>query len=1472
VEAAVTLSIFRVEETLIFSLVCPSDLSLTSGSMSGVYMPLSVGGETKLDTTLREQLNHALSAAVEQLQRGYGSGVRPVPGSEGYLTATLNSLGQFLFSYLLPRGLQDTLRRLPQEMPILIQTNESLLPWELLHDGQEYLALSHPVGRLLWSLQPISADQLPSDNRSFLFISNPTEDLDSADLESERLWDLFDPEFASGVTPCFMGRAHATKWKVLQALGARHELIHYSGHAKAGALVVADGELTVDSIRKALKGRPFVFLNGCWSVKEQTDQFDSRLGADASLASAFITAGAIGFVGTLWPVFDHSSGHFAEQFYAHVRQGMSVGEALRQTRRKIREAQPDDPIWASFVLYGDPRVNLMTFEPQETRSITVLVAHIEGFAPRSESQYEQALEMLEKAKGLLKQIAERYGGLVETPFSDTLKVYFGLPKAHGDDAEHACIAALDMIRALSAPPPLNPPQYWRGDQEGTAEVKLGLRVGISSGRVITLGSKHTSGVVSGTARRLAAFAEPGQIWVDQATSRLARSRLTFSALGPPSVRGALWANSAARKRAVGEVGEGESCYRVVGPRRVATTRGALFGRHKELAQLRQWWHEVATSGQGRLVGIMGTPGVGKTRLVEAFREEITGDHQWIGTLCHSYNKSQSVGLLAQVIRALADLKPDDSPRKRGADLTQRDKLSELVRGAIRTSSQKHLTEGVANLSRVIGLDYSWPELDNLPAKLRQKKLVRLIGALLMSRQTPLVLVLEDIQWADEGSLLVLNQLVNAIGRMRVLLLAIYRPDWSHNWGNSMHYRHLPLDDLTRNAGRSLVTHLLGEEHLEENVSNLILSQTGGHPFFIEEYVWLLQENGSLLRSGDGWTISAQPTRPSSVERVIQARLDRLPAESRQVIQTAAVIGEKFDDELLHTVLEKYNRLTGHRAGSLGEGLPLLMMRSLIYEEGGWPYSFYSFSHGLVHDIVYKLLPERFRRTVHRHVAQALGQLYDGEEEEILYRLAHHYYHGHDRVRAIPYLLQAAKRDTNQWANQTALEWYGRAQELIQTLRSKPKPLDSSGITAEQAIVPKSQMIEWQVEALEGQADVQKTIGQAEEAIKGYAQALELMATDASVTRRADLYHKLATAHHDKGQFDAAQDALNKGLEVLDGLECLSAGRLHIWKGMLYYRQGPLSAGLASCAQAMAIIEKTESIRDLAQAHNMQGLLYRNLGESKQAVKAYQQSLALYEQAEDLRGQERARANMGGAYNDLGKWEAAQRCFEKSRALSQRTGDVRRQAAVINSLGEIYRRQGKLEEAILAYEQARQILEELGILEFVGIALMNQGATYLKKGSESKARACLSEALSLFQRLNANVHLPEVLRYLAELELLSGNLTEALRLAQNALNLVSQQEHKLEEGQAKRVLGQIYRELGQLSEANTQLEESLTMLEERNNPYEIGLTLVELARLRTKESDGQQTAAYCKRAIAIFSELGAALDLKRAQEIRSLLEQ
>jgi predicted ATPase len=855
-----------------------------------------------------------------------------------------------------------------------------------------------------------------------------------------------------------------------------------------------------------------------------------------------------------------------------------------------------------------------------------------------------------------------------------------------------------------------------------------------------------------------------------------------------------------------------------------------------------------------------------------------------------------------MIRGLADMAPDDDVA------ACRSKLEKLASGVVwdtgrRTEApprslqpaqdearrEEQLNEGLALLGQAVGLHFPALAVDTLEPELRQKKLAGVVQAVLahQAAQQPIVLALEDLQWADEASLKVLDHVAGAVGTMHVLMLVIYRSDWTHAWPRRARYRPLPLDELGENARRALLANLLGAESLSEGLAQTILSRTGGNPFFIEEVVKSLQDSGVLslskggllIRSDDTWMPAADLTRvplPDRVENAILTRLDQLAEPSREVLQRASIIGQEFEYRVLERVQDEAAR------EQLDQNLGDLTQRQLIFELGGWwPDVNYAFSHGLIHQTIYTHLLERFRRTMHRLVAQVLRRLY--AEEEIVERLAHHYAHSDDRVNAIRYCLRAARRAADAWANRTALSWYDRALTKIHSFDETP-PTEAE----QQQGATQTQILQWHVEALEGQAGVQSAIGHNDQAIASYTEALKLTADSEAfpATHRAGLYRQMAIAHQNKGAFDAAQQALDRGLNALGGLEAtsttlstsLEAGRLHVWTGLIHYRHGRLNEGLASCERGIAIIEQTENIQDLAQAYNLQGLILHELGRSEEAMAAHERSIALYDEVQYLPGKERACSLLGCVYQDLGRWDEALRYFQAAAELSDRTGEEWRRAGAAINLGEIYRRQGELDQAIAAYERAQEISETFGLGELVGLALMNLGAAYLKRDQIVEARGHLEEGLDTFQRIGADRHLPEVLRYLAELHVLRGQPDEALGPAQEALDRATALEHQMEMGHAYRVLGQVHRASGRPEPADDHLGQSLAIFEGQNSPYEAGLTLVELALLRQAHADAaedgealrEQAIAYCDRAIAIFEELGARLDLRQAQEVRTSL--
>lgn len=1462
-EPAAILSVFGAQDKYLFQLVAPRESLILP--RQNISPPSGIVGSTPLDAGSRSQLRMAMDAATGVLRTLYRDPGPPGQSWDSAVFESLERLGRLLFSLLLPPGLQDALRRLPDDLPLLLATDDNEMPWELLNDGTQVLALKRPVGRQF--LSTTLARQNPISDRtrrSVLFITNPTDDLPQADREAEWLMEAFDTS-AEIIDARFLCRAQASRLEVLEAFASsQYDVIHYSGHARPGALILADGELTAQEIQKTLRGQPFIFLNACQSAKEgaasvATSDALPYVGLSArNLASAFLLGGAIGFIGTLWPVFEGSSREFAEWFYTLILHCVPVGEALRRARERMRQERPGDPLWASFVLYGDPTIRLAGLERREIRLATVLVARLLGLSQLYEAlDLETAAEIEDQVLAQLRRTAQRYGGEPRGPLTDILGVRFGIPQAQEDDAVRAIHTAVDMVGSVQA---LN------RRLTGRIPGPLGLQVGIGSGHVLGRQIRtpegweyQIAGHVVDLASGLANHAQERHVLVDEATRRKTAEAFAFELLEP--------------RLTLAEGGRPIAIYRVLGVQEEpAPTK--IVGREGDITQLHSWWRQ-AKSKQGRLVNIVGMAGVGKTRLIQAFKEGLVGEaHQWITATCHSYDQTTSYAMLASVIRDLAGIVSDDD------EMAALGKLEGLVQGTFRGTepyTEEQLNEALALLGHVVGLRYPIPSVDSLEARLRQRLLGRLVQAVFahLAGQQPMVVALEDLQWVDEASLVVFDQIIGALAQMRVLLIAVHRPDWVHEWARWDHYRHLHLGELGEEKRYVLLADLLGVGAPSEELARVILSRTGGNPLYIEEVVKSLRESGLLARSQNVWVLGenlADVPLPEKVENVILARIARLDVVGRTVLKTASVIGQRFEHQLLAGVWDETSR------DNLDHVLSDLTRRALICTTGGWyPDLEYAFCHGLIHQATYTHLLERFRRTVHRRVAQELRRLHLGDEEGLLDRLAHHYYHSDDRVNALKYCLRAARHASEAWANETALNWYDRALEKIQSFEQLP-PDDSE---QEQGATFTS-VLQCHVEALQGKGQIKSAMGHNDEAIACYSQALELATGSDTfpVTRQVDLYLKQAIAHHDKGELDVAQRLIDKALRMLGESKCLEAGRLHIWTGLIHYRHGLLSEGLISCKKAIGIIESNGSVRDLAQAHNLLGLIYRNMDRSDEAIAAHERSITLYQEDDYVPGLERAYSNLGCVYSDLSKWDKALQYFEQAMQLTDRTGEEWRRAAAAINLGEIYRKQGDLDRAISTYTQARETGEAFGFEEVVGMAVMNLGVSHLKKDAVLEAKTYLDNALEIFKSMETDVYLPEVLSYLAELRLIEEQPDEALELALEALSRASRLGRRIEEGRARRVLGQVYRALGQLPQADTQLTDSLVILEAQKNLYEVGLTLVEQALVRRDQvranEEGtvlrKQVIGPCDRAIGIFRDLGASLDLELAEEVRTSLRQ
>jgi len=290
---------------------------------------------------------------------------------------------------------------------------------------------------------------------------------------------------------------------------------------------------------------------------------------------------------------------------------------------------------------------------------------------------------------------------------------------------------------------------------------------------------------------------------------------------------------------------------------------------------------------------------------------------------------------------------------------------------------------------------------------------------------------------------------------------------------------------------------------------------------------------------------------------------------------------------------------------------------------------------------------------------------------------------------------------------------------------------------------------------------------------------------------------------------------------------------------------------------------------LAQAYNLRGILYRQLGRFDDAIASYGRSLSVYDQVDHRAGQTRAHNNRGVLLQDMGRWPEALVDFDASLEYSEETGEAWWQAAALLNKGEIYRRQGHLHAANKVLEKAYEIGDEHNLGEIVGLTLMNLGAVYLREGNLDKAEVKIAEAGRQFEDIQARGHIVEIQRWETELTMKREQWPEAMVMAEQGLKAAQKTGRTLEIAHAYRRLGTIYRHLKRCEEAKYVLDESLQRTEQMNAPYEKGLALFELARLKAGHSDHfHEVLVLCDEVIALWLRLGAEIDLVEAQALRS----
>jgi adenylate cyclase len=995
----------------------------------------------------------------------------------------------------------------------------------------------------------------------------------------------------------------------------------------------------------------------------------------------------------------------------------------------------------------------------DRRAATVLFADLSGFTTISERLDAEDVRRLQTDLfAALRGVIDRFDGYPEKFIGDAVVAVFGAPVAHEDDPQRALRAALEMhacAAELSA--------RWR-DQLGAP---LTLHIGINTGRVVAgrLGTAAdaayaVTGDAVNTAARLQSAADAGQTLVSYATHQLTEREFSFEAAGMLALKGKA---------------EPLQVYRLldVHDARPTDLRGLaaqglearLVGRDVELAQMLSAALSVADGG-AQVVSLVAQAGAGKSRLVDAVLERLRGaagfEQATVRRVVSSSVGPRPYGLTAGLFVEGYGIGPADSLE------SARAKVEQGMRAIGAGSAEIELVVPVVGY--ILGLQSVERSSEIEPERLK-RQIAMTLRTVLERRLAngPLVLVLEDLQWADAASIEAIPMLADWLCERPLLVLLTGRPPFDPttlDCGRVAH-RVQRLEPLADSAIESLLGAFFGAESpFEPGLQERIVRQAGGNPLYLEEVVRGLISNGVLTRGADGrWRCDAAAGTievPSSIEALLLSRMDRLPPAARRTLQSAAILGPVFESSLLGAVDEA--AADPALLALLCDAELLVPVTAMAAPAVPHPAPRYRFASTMAHDVAYQNLLLRRRTELHQRAGTVLEHLHGTQPVRLedLEALGHHFTRGEDRERGARYLVSAGDWARGIYANEDALRYYGRALAI----------LESAGARDERVLAA----------IREHMGDLLGPIGRRDEARANFDTVLAWTRTGGHTLWEARMQRKLAGVHWDAGERNRAFACLREGLRLLGGDSeavaidvdtGLELAHLCQEMGRLSFRTGDNQEAVAWTGRALQQAERAAGLGQedadrsrtaaaaISHAHNTLGAALARLDRPAEAMRHMERGVAVAEAAGLLQAACRSYANLGVLYATLDPGRAVQTCrlgLETAQkigdlgfqsrlyanlavaycALTQRCDDdglraaqsaidLDRQLGQIDHLavplivlGQIHQCHGEFEKALRYYEEARGFAEEMGEPQLLFPCYEGLATVYLDQGDDARA--------------------------------------------------------------------------------------------------------------------------------------------------------
>jgi class 3 adenylate cyclase/tetratricopeptide (TPR) repeat protein len=1108
--------------------------------------------------------------------------------------------------------------------------------------------------------------------------------------------------------------------------------------------------------------------------------------------------------------------------------------------------------------------------PEERRLATVLFADLSGYTAAAERMDPEAVKALvDRTLRVLGEEIERFGGSIDKFIGDNVMGVFGAPLAHEDDPERAVRASLAMQDAMEDANRQSREKY---------DVGFSLRVGINSGEVMAgaVGDRYTvMGDSVNVAARLQAAGRPDTVTVGESTYRATREAIAYERLEPLNLKGKEEAVPA--WEATGVLTE---------PRRAPSrAQTPLIGREEEAELLMSLAERIERESRPHLVTVLGQAGVGKSRLLRELMTNLAEADE-PPTIrrgqCPPYGAGIAYWALAEVLNDEFEIRDTDAPDAAWEKL--RSGVSDLM---TELGDETAGERNAALLAIPLGLEppEELQQSEPDPQRMREALFSAARATVeAIAQRRPLVLAIDDIHWADEGMLDLIDHLTRFV-RAPLLLVCLTRdellerrPGWG---GGRRNATTISLEPLTESETRELVAALMpSSENGSGDVVPQVAERSGGNPLFAEEMVNRLLEEE---------TVEAQAL-PSTVQSLLAARLDSLDPLERRLLQSASVVGQTFWEGALVATASEEGLDLGKTLSNLEEK-DLLAPSSASRLAGEREYAF---KHVLIRDVAYSMLPKSVRCRKHVEVAEFIRERAGERSDGVIGLIAEHFARaaalgseaGLDRdalaelqIQALESLEAAGDAAAALYSNAEAFDRYTSALEISESL--EPGAIARIG---------------------EKQGDVALRMGRVDAAVGVWERCLDYHRAEEDLARVADLHRKIGAALWHKGERRASIDNYQRGIDLLkDGPPCIELVRLYEEAASLYMHTGDNMLAIYASEKALRLAERLDEARAASRAHGIFGRVFGRIGDSEKArenlersvalaresdraeavralltlgyhlevseadyegaASAYREALEIAQEVGDLPSQVELHASLGELAVDSADWDEVEKAADASARLAEREGLYGKLCFPDLMRGVLSWRAGEWDEAAKSFRRAHELGEQVGRSEVAFNALFWLAITLRESGDLSGAETELTKALDICERAGLIAQSVEAISARAVVLALAGRTDQARAAAEEAERLAGRLHYPVGEAATAEAAGAC---AADAEEAAGRIDEARRRWQELGRPLDATRCLVVRGRLLL-EADHDAATALLDEAAAEYEELGAPALAARARE-------